>query len=143
MRRPKCEQAANRGDSHLPAAGLKNTSPKNPGPPPPTDDGTRRWRDLVLARVRREVTETGAPGEGAHLFGTEVLRGACICLGEFVHMFLVIVLIWRKAECMPLPVHMEISSGNFKKRALSHHVFCGGTKKNAEGREKSGKDSEG
>jgi hypothetical protein len=40
----------------------------------------------MLARVRRGVPEAGASGKGAHFFGTELLRSACICLGEFVHI---------------------------------------------------------
>jgi hypothetical protein len=41
---------------------------------------------LLLARIRWFVPEAGASGYRAHFFGTELLRGACICLGEFVHI---------------------------------------------------------
>jgi hypothetical protein len=41
---------------------------------------------VKLAWIRGEVPKAGAPGKGAHFFGAEFLRGACVWIGEFVHI---------------------------------------------------------
>jgi hypothetical protein len=75
---------------------------------------------LMLARVRWGVPEAGTSGKGDHFFETELLRGACICLGEFVHIdFRVSVWTWhgRPIACLLLVSHGNFA-GSFEESAL-------------------------
>jgi hypothetical protein len=79
---------------------------------------------LLLARIRWFVSEAGASGNRAHFFGTELLRGACICLGEFVHIgFGLLIGLALKADCMPPSCSHRNFAGSFKESALTTIFF--------------------